>query len=705
MTIIHLLISFTQNLLLQPPTDAEYASGHPLGIPMLKVADFGFARSLPAAALAETLCGSPLYMAPEILRYEKYDAKADLWSVGAVLFEMAVGKPPFKATNHVELLKKIERNDDRIRFPDEEPSSRDEMEDYSELRNAPPVAQDIKELIRKLLKKKPVMRMSFNEFFDCKVWAGCMKQPRKSSHAAYVDSRSPRTEPRRVSTAANMLPQQRLSEEQQFRPSSSPRTGDVTTISRKASEPKHSLPSSPSPRREYSKADTADGVQTPKAAPRDIKPDASRTVSSGSDRHARESTESSGKTKGMSSFRDRERERSFSGPSPRQTPEIKTPSSHDIASNRRLSSSRRSSNHDIAPDTEEEADRKIQDSDEYVVVEKRNVEVNVLADGKSDQLIISGFYAHILPGVELDAAAKRPEALSRRRSSRMSALTRPISALAAGASAAASAVAGGSPVSYSPPFTMSSTPPFALPPPAQHHRPPSFHSVSSSPNLQTRTRPVLVPHSVTNYGLGLTYHQTAQDAQHRQSESASPASHGLTRVLTSAGMRFFGSPTNVLGTLSRRPWNRARNVLALREQDPEEEALVQKLDDLGQKAFVVFDFADSKLVLCTPNAMRPSPSLGASGVSPSSYLPSVAARRRSSAASSVSTELSSAKLDTMCAEALVLYVKALSFLQHGVDLARQYWDNRASSAQGVPTSPEFNESKYIKHCLVTLGRY
>jgi serine/threonine-protein kinase ULK/ATG1 len=60
---------------------------------MLKVADFGFARSLPAAALAETLCGSPLYMAPEILRYEKYDAKADLWSVGALLFEMAVCKP------------------------------------------------------------------------------------------------------------------------------------------------------------------------------------------------------------------------------------------------------------------------------------------------------------------------------------------------------------------------------------------------------------------------------------------------------------------------------------------------------------------------------------------------------------------------------------------------------------------------------------
>lgn len=46
-------------------------------------------------------------MAPEILRYEKYDAKADLWSVGAVLYEMSVGKPPFRAQNHIDLLRKV----------------------------------------------------------------------------------------------------------------------------------------------------------------------------------------------------------------------------------------------------------------------------------------------------------------------------------------------------------------------------------------------------------------------------------------------------------------------------------------------------------------------------------------------------------------------------------------------------------------------
>lgn len=39
--------------------------------PTLKIADFGFARDLQPQGLAETLCGSPLYMAPEILQYHR----------------------------------------------------------------------------------------------------------------------------------------------------------------------------------------------------------------------------------------------------------------------------------------------------------------------------------------------------------------------------------------------------------------------------------------------------------------------------------------------------------------------------------------------------------------------------------------------------------------------------------------------------------
>ncbi|KAI3614678.1 hypothetical protein CBS9595_003949 [Malassezia furfur] len=161
-----------QNLLLRVPDDECLESGHPREIPQIKVADFGFARSLPAASLAKTLCGSPLYMAPEILRYEKYDAKADLWSVGAVLYEMSVGKPPFRATNHVELLRRIEHSNDRIKFPDERSSdslardaTRRRMNGEAPRAPPHPVAADIKALIRKLLKRHPVERVSFDEFF------------------------------------------------------------------------------------------------------------------------------------------------------------------------------------------------------------------------------------------------------------------------------------------------------------------------------------------------------------------------------------------------------------------------------------------------------------------------------------------------------------------------------------------------------------
>jgi len=115
--------------------------------------------------LAETLCGSPLYMAPEILRYEKYDAKADLWSVGAVLFEISVGRPPFRAQNHIELLKRIEQARSTVRFPDEEDS------------NVNPVPADIKKLIRSLLKRHPVERATFDEFFLSKAMANSKFHP------------------------------------------------------------------------------------------------------------------------------------------------------------------------------------------------------------------------------------------------------------------------------------------------------------------------------------------------------------------------------------------------------------------------------------------------------------------------------------------------------------------------------------------------
>ncbi|TEA18040.1 Serine/threonine-protein kinase ATG1 [Colletotrichum sidae] len=159
-----------QNLLLLPSPRFRKENSRPIltasndslipnaglaSLPMLKLADFGFARVLPSTSLADTLCGSPLYMAPEILRYERYDAKADLWSVGTVLYEMITGRPPFRARNHVELLRKIEATEDKVKYP------KDAV-----------VSKDLVKLIGKLLTRNPVERMRFEDFFNDPVVVG-----------------------------------------------------------------------------------------------------------------------------------------------------------------------------------------------------------------------------------------------------------------------------------------------------------------------------------------------------------------------------------------------------------------------------------------------------------------------------------------------------------------------------------------------------
>ncbi|XP_042045874.1 serine/threonine-protein kinase ATG1c-like isoform X1 [Salvia splendens] len=116
---------------------------------ILKIADFGFARSLQPLGLAETLCGSPLYMAPEIMQLQRYDAKADLWSVGVILFQLVTGKTPFTGVNQIQLLQNIIKATD-LKFP---PEAKD-------------LSLHCMDLCRKLLRRNPVERLTFEEFFN-----------------------------------------------------------------------------------------------------------------------------------------------------------------------------------------------------------------------------------------------------------------------------------------------------------------------------------------------------------------------------------------------------------------------------------------------------------------------------------------------------------------------------------------------------------
>ncbi|EEY54360.1 protein kinase, putative [Phytophthora infestans T30-4] len=123
----------------------------------LKIADFGFARELESEMMAESVVGSPLYMAPELLEYKSYDAKADLWSVGIILYEMLANEHPFlvvdkvHATNHLALRRNIYRYFERyghVRVP----------------KNVK-VSPECEQLVEALLRVDPRRRISFEDFF------------------------------------------------------------------------------------------------------------------------------------------------------------------------------------------------------------------------------------------------------------------------------------------------------------------------------------------------------------------------------------------------------------------------------------------------------------------------------------------------------------------------------------------------------------
>uniref|UniRef100_A0A669DJ00 Unc-51 like autophagy activating kinase 1 n=1 Tax=Oreochromis niloticus TaxID=8128 RepID=A0A669DJ00_ORENI len=81
-----------QNILLSYPPGCKSHSNNTC----IKIADFGFARYLQNNMMAATLCGSPMYMAPEVIMSQNYDAKADLWSIGTIVFQCLTGKAPFQ---------------------------------------------------------------------------------------------------------------------------------------------------------------------------------------------------------------------------------------------------------------------------------------------------------------------------------------------------------------------------------------------------------------------------------------------------------------------------------------------------------------------------------------------------------------------------------------------------------------------------------
>jgi serum/glucocorticoid-regulated kinase 2 len=106
----------------------------------LKLADFGMAKKLKGDEKAMSFCGTPEYLAPEIITMEGHDKMADWWSFGILLFEMLCGLPPFYVENLDKMYELIKNSS--VKFP-----------------RRITLSEEAKDVIRKLLEKNPKKRL------------------------------------------------------------------------------------------------------------------------------------------------------------------------------------------------------------------------------------------------------------------------------------------------------------------------------------------------------------------------------------------------------------------------------------------------------------------------------------------------------------------------------------------------------------------
>lgn len=116
----------------------------------LKISDFGLsalAESRRQDGLLHTTCGTPAYVAPEVISRKGYDgAKVDTWSCGVILFVLMAGYLPFQDSNLMEMYRKIGKAD--FKCPPWFPS-------------------DVRKLVSRILDPNPRSRMPITKIVEC----------------------------------------------------------------------------------------------------------------------------------------------------------------------------------------------------------------------------------------------------------------------------------------------------------------------------------------------------------------------------------------------------------------------------------------------------------------------------------------------------------------------------------------------------------
>uniref|UniRef100_A0A8C6EH38 Serine/threonine-protein kinase 33 n=1 Tax=Microcebus murinus TaxID=30608 RepID=A0A8C6EH38_MICMU len=117
----------------------------------IKVTDFGLAvkKQGRGEAMLQTTCGTPIYMAPEVINAHDYSQQCDIWSIGVIMYILLCGQPPFLANSEDKLFELIKKGE--LRFEDPIWDS---------------VSDSAKSVLKQLMKVDPAHRITAKELLD-----------------------------------------------------------------------------------------------------------------------------------------------------------------------------------------------------------------------------------------------------------------------------------------------------------------------------------------------------------------------------------------------------------------------------------------------------------------------------------------------------------------------------------------------------------